>query len=319
MDEITRLLLSDMPLAISESGYRYLLAIAYPKAYQSQMSDINIMQARVREEQSMPQPYCKQTEAALASIHTSAYGVNLTASFSDSDNVPEGSVAYHRIFGTIIADSWWRFSTKQLEANLLAAEANPRITAHLLHINSPGGEAYYLDRLGETMDTLQKPVIAVIEEACSAAYHIACHASAIYATTQFDLVGCIGTMVSFYDFSEFFTKNGIRRIEAKADQSDLKNKTVEELIDGKPRKFIDTVLNPMNEAFVKTVRSHRAALAKIPDEAPLLRGETFFTDEAKVLGLIDGRMTLAEAAAEAARLGAERIARERLLNQIYEA
>lgn len=318
MDEITRLLLSDMPLAISESGYRYLLAIAYPKAYQSQMSDIDILQTRATDQQGSPQPYCKQTETALTAIMASSADVRLTAAYSATD-VPEGSVAYHRIFGTIIADSWWRFSTKQLEANLLAAEANPRITAHLLHINSPGGEAYYLDRLGETMDTLLKPVIAVIEEACSAAYHIACHARAIYATTQFDLVGCIGTMVSFYDFSEFFTKNGIRRIEAKADQSDLKNKTVEELIDGKPRKFIDTVLNPMNEAFVKTVRSHRAALAKVPDDAPALRGETFFTDEAKVLGLIDGRMTLAEAAAEAARLGAERIARERLLNQIYEA
>ena len=34
INEVTRILMSDTPLAISENGYRYLLSLAYPKVEQ---------------------------------------------------------------------------------------------------------------------------------------------------------------------------------------------------------------------------------------------------------------------------------------------
>ena len=34
INEVTRILMSDTPLAISETGYRYLLSLAYPKVEQ---------------------------------------------------------------------------------------------------------------------------------------------------------------------------------------------------------------------------------------------------------------------------------------------
>ena len=307
INEVTRILMSDTPLAISENGYRYLLSLAYPK---------------VEQQSSTPSSESATVPRSFAARHlppsSSASDINLTTDYS-GENMPDGSIAYHPVFGPIFSDARYWFSSKKLERNLLDAEENPQIVAHLLHVNSPGGEAYYLDRLGETMDQCKKPIIAIIEEACSAAYNIVCHAQVIYATTKFDLVGCIGTMVSFYDFSEFYAKMGIKRIEAKADGSDLKNKTVEELIDGKPRKFIESVLNPMNEAFIATVRAHRPALAKVADDHPSLRGETFFTDEAIKIGLLDGRTTFGEAAAEAVRRGKEVANSSHLLQQLYQS
>ena len=38
--------------------------------------------------------------------------------------LPEGSIAYHRIWGFITSDCQWYFSSKQFERDLLAAEAN---------------------------------------------------------------------------------------------------------------------------------------------------------------------------------------------------
>lgn len=319
MNEISRILLSDTPLAISENGYRYLLALAYPEAFNRAFTPSVIPtpegEATVHGSfaAGQPLPAYRALHPAPVSL---ASDINLTTDYS-GDNMPDASIAYYPIIGPILSDSYWRFSTKRFERDLLDAEDNPQIVAHLLHVNSPGGEAYYLDRLGETMDSLRKPIVAIIEEACSAAYNIACHAQVIYATTQFDLIGCIGTMVSFYDYSEFYASMGIKRIEAKADKSDLKNKTVEDLIDGKPEKFITSVLNPMNEAFLSTVRAHRPALAKLKDDHPALRGETFFTDEAISIGLIDARSTLADAAAEAKRRGLELANSAQLIQQLY--
>lgn len=54
-------------------------------------------------------------------------GITVTDDFS-SDELPEGSIAYHRIWGFITSDCQWYFSSKQFERDLLAAEANPAIT-----------------------------------------------------------------------------------------------------------------------------------------------------------------------------------------------
>ena len=54
-------------------------------------------------------------------------GITVTDDFS-SDELPEGSIAYHRIWGFITSDCQWYFSSKQFERDLLAAEANPAIS-----------------------------------------------------------------------------------------------------------------------------------------------------------------------------------------------
>ena len=319
MNELQQILLSEAPLWITLSGYRQLMVAAFSSCKPATTASTPTQSAPVlAASAASAQPptvtsfffpeektYKQKCSEALAQLkikqQSEGREVTLTDDFS-SPELPERSIAYHRIFGPITAHSHWYFSTLQFERDIIDAEQNPNISAHVLHINSPGGEAWYLDRLGETLDACQKPIVAIYEQACSAAYHIACHAQLLYATTQFDFVGCIGTMTSFYDFEPYYAAMGIKLVEAKATQSDLKNKMFDDLRGGKPQQFIDQVLNPMNADFLQCVRTHRPKLASLPDDAPVLRGETFYTAAAIEQGLADGLRTFEQAIAETAEL-----------------
>jgi hypothetical protein len=225
-----------------------------------------------------------------------------------SEDLPDNSIAYHRVFGIVTADSRWWFSSKRFEYDLLCADANPAFSVHLVHVNSPGGEAWYLDRLSETMRNLSKPIFVLIENVCaSAGYYIACHGRQVYALTQNDTIGCIGTMVDFYDFDEYFAKIGIKRIKYKAHKSDLKNKKYEDLKSGKPEQYITEELDPLAEQFIQEVRQSRPALNKLEDDDPVFRGETFYATVAIDNGLIDGTCTLSEAILKAHQMGCDYI------------
>lgn len=277
MKELQRLLLSDMPLWISPSGYQQLLLAAF-----------------TQREGGQPSKDAPLAQAAKVSQSGQERGGG------------DRAVAVHPVHGIVTASSPYYFSSRQLEADLRAAEADPEVAAHLLHVNSPGGEAWYLDRLGETLDACRKPIVCLYEQCCSAAYHIACHAQRLYATTQFDFVGCIGTMVSYHDIEPLLAKLGIAKVEAKATGSDMKNQTFESLRQGDAGEFTKAFLDPLNEAFLTTVTSHRPQLAALGADHPALRGETYYTAEAMKVGLIDGQRTMEEALTEALLLADER-------------
>lgn len=256
-----------------------------------------------------PPTYKELAEKALAQIqqqlqaHSEFQDVTLTNEFS-SDELPEGSIAYHRVWGFITADSRWYFSSKQFERDLLEAEANPSIACHFIHANSPGGEAWYLDRLSETMRSLNKPIFTLVEQCnCSACYYITCHSTMMASLTANDIIGCIGTMIETYDFSGYYEKLGIKIIRETAEQSDLKNKKYDDLRAGKPKQYIDDVLNPLTEQFLNEIRASRPELSELPEDDPVFRGETFDTPNAIEKKLIDGSMTFLEAVAKAVDLG----------------
>mgnify|MGYP003291284205 FL=1 len=229
----------------------------------------------------------------------------VTMDYSSAE-VPDGSVAYHRIFGTITFDSRWYFSSRRFEQDLLAAEANPAITAHLLHINSGGGEAYYLDRLSETMRELKKPVVVLIEQFCaSAAYYIGCHSTHIHALTANDTIGCIGTMVRVVNDDGWYEKNGIKIFDVNSSLSPLKNKMYHDMENGNTDEYVERVLDPLARQFIDEVRASRKQLSGLPDDDRLLQGDTFSTEESIKRGVIDGRMSMPEAIRLAHSLGAE--------------
>jgi len=246
--------------------------------------------------------YTKQIEDLIRVINGS--NINLTNRFDEME-LPDNSIALHMIHGTIFADydPWdWYFSTKQFVDDLRAAEANPKIIAHLFHINSGGGEAWYLDKAAAEVKALKKPSVSVVESvAASAAYFLAAYTNRIYAVTGYDIIGSIGTMVSFLDLIPYFESMGAKYIEEYADQSKRKNKKSNDLRKGKPEQFKREVLNPLAEEFINTVKDARPG---IPDnDRGVYQGETFFTQEATDLGLIDGRKSLEEVLQEIYDLG----------------
>lgn len=314
-NEIQTLLLSMLPLWISTDGYRRLMVEAFPlngvvtpTSCEKEIEQ-SMTHEEVREYLLSHTWYQYQTHLAVNNImariasQDDTKEVKITDDYA-SPQLKEGTVAYHRIFGVVTANSRCYFSSKQLEMDIMAAEDNPNISAHLLHINSPGGEAWYMDRLSETLRQAKKPIIAIYEcYCCSAAYYIGCHGQKLYATTDHDFVGCIGTMCSFYDFEPYFAKLGIKKVTAKATNSQLKNKVFDDLSTGKPEEYIKNVLDPMNEKFLSEVKAMRPELAKLEEDAPVLQGESYYSAPAEEIGLIDGKRTLLEAILEASQLG----------------
>ena len=233
--------------------------------------------------------------------------VHLTNDFNSPD-LPEGSIAYHRIWGFITSSSKWYFSSKQFEKDLIDAENNPAICCHFIHANSPGGEAWYMDRLSQTMRNLQKPVFTLYEQYnCSACYYITCHSDYLAALTENDYVGCIGTMIDTYDFDGYFEKLGIKHIQARAHQSDLKNKKFDDLKNEKPEQYITDILDPLTAQFISEVRECRKQIASTTDDDPVLRGEVFYTKEGINKGLTDGSMTFVEAILKSSDMGSSYI------------
>ena len=301
---IRELLLSREGLLITADAYAAAVIETFP------------LHTTVAPTVATPPSYADSSKAALEILlaENPIEGVTLTREFASAE-LPPSSIAYHRIKGFITSSSNYYFSTKQFEKELLLAEDNPSISCHLFHVCSGGGEAWYLDRLSETIQQLQKPILTLFEKiGGSAAYYIGCQADHVYAMTSNDSIGCIGTMVDTYNWDGYFEKLGIKRVLARAHQSDLKNKKVEDLLAGNPEQYITDVLDPLNAQFIACVRANRSKLAKAPDDEPALRGETYMTDAAIEVGLIDGKRTFEEAVMEAKQLADEFNNKKKALN-----
>ena len=160
MKELQSLLSSGKPLFITVDGFRQAMLTAFPLNGKTQdnpevKAAFGMTKAEMIAYLDTHTWYQLESHIALLDIlkttnQENTAPVTLTDEFSD-EQLPDNSIAYHRVFGIVMADSYYWFSSKQLQSDLLAAEANPKISCHFLHINSPGGEAWYLDRLSETL------------------------------------------------------------------------------------------------------------------------------------------------------------------------
>lgn len=240
---------------------------------------------------------------------TASAAVN--AAFPWAEAVNPGSVAVYHVYGTVYYDSWWGFSTREFVDNLKTAEERPEFTAHLLIVDSPGGEVFFCHEAFDAIRSCRKPVVAVCESMCaSAAYWIASAAGRVYAVSPFSEVGSIGVMTRFMDSSQWYRTNGYREVEVYATGSDLKNKVYKDAVDGRPEEYIHRFLDPVLETMLGDIRSTR----DIPDGSNVLRGDIYYAQEAMGLGLIDGIKGVDECLQEAHDLGDKS---NGIINSIY--
>lgn len=220
----------------------------------------------------------------------SSEDLSITTSFNETD-IPDESIAFHRIVGPIFAeyDRWgWYFSTKQYIDDIRSADRNPQIIAHFNFVNSGGGEAWYLEKAHQAVLELKKPIITFIEKrCCSAGYYIVNPTNRIFSATINDIIGSIGVMVAFWDMVPYFEELGFKWHEHYADQSKLKNKAFNKLLNDKPKKYKEKELNPLAEQFINAVRSGRQSLADLPKKHDVFAGETYRAENSGEVGLID--------------------------------
>lgn len=168
---------------------------------------------------------------------------------------------------------------------LNAADHNPNVKSIVLDFDSPGGEATIIDSVARKIEAISTPIISYYNGICaSAAYYIAAATDEIYASEATDIVGSIGTMITFADFSEAMKSQGIKLHEVYADQSVNKNKVFAEALKGNYKPLKEELLNPYAQAFIDSVKSGRP---EIQDES-VFTGKTFMSNQAIDLKMIDG-------------------------------
>lgn len=219
------------------------------------------------------------------------------------NDAPPGSVAVHTMIGVVTKfDQYCGPSgTETLMRKMKEADSHKNVGAHLLEIDSGGGQATNIESVARFIrNDIKKPVIAWFNGvAASAAYYIAAAADEIYASEETDIVGSIGTMITFADFTQFFEDQGIKIHEVYADQSVLKNIDFNEALEGNYKRLKEGLLNPYAQRFIETVKEFRPLIQK----KEVFQGEVYMAVQAIEFGLIDGMKNFNEAAKRAIELG----------------
>ena len=300
LSEISRILSSDRIFCTAQAMKEFMAELFLAEKQSSFFDD-------------MP-TYQDLTKKAVTKLAEET-NIPITCDYTDEDMDNE-AIAYYRIKGMIMGESYWYFSTKQFVEDFQCAEANPMIMAHFIHANSGGGDTWYLDVAYQTLMKATKPIVTIIERVgASACIYLVCPSTKIYAATQNEILGSIGTMVSFMNLKPYYEAMGIKFVEEYATKSNLKNKKFNNLENGKPEQFITDELDPLQQQFEAAVRKARTKTGALPEDHPLFRGETFSTQAAIDLFLIDGQKLFDEALNEAYQLGLSYVGKQREKNK----
>jgi ClpP class serine protease len=182
------------------------------------------------------------------------------------------------------------YGTKDLSKMMLQMSKDDRVKGFVLNVDSGGGSSAAVQLMVDTINDVKqtKPVYAVVSKggmAGSAAYGIASAANKIYSEDEMNIVGSVGTMISFEGRPANSTApDGTKHIVLYATKSTEKNKAFEEALNNDNYKLlINDLLDPMNENFIKMVGSNRPQLK----ETSFDNGHTLFSKDA-IGTFIDG-------------------------------
>jgi signal peptide peptidase SppA len=273
-------------------------------------------------------------EDAQAVMRGPAPGASrFVGSFIDSDPVTgvQTKLPYRRnregvamipVIGSLINRGAWigsssgETSYEGIKFQLSHAAGDPKTTAVLLDIESPGGEAVGAFEAAASVRALAaaKPVTAIVNGmAASAAYAIASGASRI-VTTQTGVVGSIGVVLLHADFSRQIDKAGVTPTLIFAGAHKVDGNPFEPLSDD-VRDDLQAEVNQFYELFVQTVAEGRRKMS-----AAMIRGteaRTFIGADAVDRGLADELGTFESALADLtdARVGQSPTGRLKMANE----
>lgn len=209
------------------------------------------------------------------------------------DNLPVGSVAIHPFTDAIMKydQSCGPDGVVTKMRGMQMADNHNNIKAHIIKIDSGGGEAMAMLNTADFIKSLKKPVVAFIDDmAASAAFGIASSANYVVANRAEAYIGSIGTMATVVDDTDFFAKEGFKLTDVYASDSVDKNGWYRAALEGNfdPLK---AELDKFNNKFLSLVETNRAGKLTA-DRKVWGTGKVFNADEALSLGLIDDIGTL---------------------------
>jgi len=197
-------------------------------------------------------------------------------------------------------------STEILSGQLRGLVADPTISAIVLDIDSPGGDAAGLQELTAEMREMrgEKPIISFVNAtAASAAYWIAAGASEIVATPS-GLIGSIGVYMLHEDHSAELESSGVTVTMISAGEHKVEASPFAPL-EGDARAHLQTLVDERYRAFTSDVGKGRKTSAKNV-VANYGGGRVLPATTALEVGMIDRIGTLHDAVQRASELSKRR-------------
>lgn len=193
--------------------------------------------------------------------------------------------------------------TDTIASRIQEADSHPNIIATIIRMNSGGGSVEAIPYLNDVIKNAKKPVIAWIDMMCgSACYYVASQCDLIIASAKANIIGSIGTVSSWEDWQGFYEKEGVKFHTVYAPQSTLKNRFFEKANNGDYEEMREKWLRPFAQDFIDTVRENRKEQLTVDENHDCFKGESYMTDDAMKIGLIDENGNLNYAVDRAAQL-----------------
>lgn len=198
------------------------------------------------------------------------------------------------ITGLIVKYSSWNYlGTQSIIRIVNRLQNDERISGIVFNIDSGGGMVSGTAELCNVIKNCTVPTIAYTNGyMCSAAYDIAAACDKRVANPSADLIGSIGTMLSFQDFSAMFEKWGAKIYEIYAPQSTEKNAEFRALMQGDEKAYKER-LHYLTQDFTDRVSANLGDT--LTDDNHVFKGKTYTPSQALAIGLVDELATLNDA------------------------
>ncbi|TPG71996.1 S49 family peptidase [Hymenobacter nivis] len=236
--------------------------------------------------------------------HAAALGM---MGYNALDEVPAGSIAVHTVAGVMMPeDGYYSLGTKSIGQRMKQADAHENIVAHVGVFRTPGGSTSGLEDFAATISGTQKPFVSFVQQGCSAGYWSACSGNVVMVAGRTAMLGSIGTMAEFLDFTGYFEKMGIKQVTGYATLSTNKNASFKAAIEGDLKPLQKEILDPLNEVFLSTVLANRDGKIDPKQQKNVLSGSVFIGQAnidnglADVMGTLDDAIALAQQLADEA-------------------
>lgn len=199
---------------------------------------------------------------------------------------------------------WCALGTEELAERIRYEADNPRVSAIILDMDSPGGSADAVSHPSAAINYAKekKPVIGYAGNGmtASAAYWIMSHCDEIYATYETDEIGSIGTYITLVNYEKFlasYYNSDVHQVYAS--KSTEKNKGYRDITAEKSSEkwLLEKELDPFNDIFIKTVKNNRPSINE-----DVFKGRLYMANDALEMGLIDGMKSFEEVLNRASEL-----------------
>jgi protease-4 len=189
---------------------------------------------------------------------------------------------------------WCAMGTEELAERIKVEADNPRVSAIILDMDSPGGAGDAVAHPSAAINYAKerKPVVGYAGNGmtASAAYWIMSHTHEIYATYETDEIGSIGTYITLVNYEQFLSNYynaDVHQVYASASTAEKSSTDW----------LLEKELDPFNDIFIKTVRENRPNINE-----DVFKGRLYMAKDALEMGLIDGMMSFEEVLNRASEL-----------------